>query len=73
MAADSTSKVPERSTAKSPAETGGIKTAVITTVELLDKNKKRVFKQIFKELYFGLPDDEFPGDTITFEWQLGAP
>jgi len=55
-----------------PLKLRGIKTVVIKSAELLDKNKNRVFKQIFPEIYFGLPAGDFPRDTITFTWQLGS-
>jgi len=55
-----------------PEKLKGIKTIVLKSAELLDKNKERIFKQVFPEIYFGLPDGDFPGDTLTLTWQIGA-
>jgi hypothetical protein len=49
----------------------GVKMIVVKDAELLSQDKKRVFKQIFPDLYVALHTEDYPGDTLTMKWRLG--
>lgn len=48
-----------------------VKIKVIKEAELLDKDNRRVFKQIFPDIYMAMATKDYPGDSLTMVWRLG--
>lgn len=48
-----------------------IKIKVIKDAEVLDKDKKRVFKQIFSPIHFAVKTKKYHGDSLDLNWKLG--
>ena len=48
-----------------------VKIKVIKEAELLDKDNRRVFKQIFPDIHMAMATKDYPGDSLTMEWRLG--
>jgi hypothetical protein len=50
----------------------GVKMKIINEMELLDKDRKSVFKSIIKPIHVALKEKDSSGDLLTPTWILGS-